>query len=70
MCMVAFINLGNNHFILTSNREETPIRKTILPKEYDEDGIKSRYPIEESATRARIGLSKKNRLVFVYLFVE
>ena len=35
----SFFPLGNNDFILTYNRDETPTRKTILTIENEEDGI-------------------------------
>ena len=55
--------LGNNDFILTSNRDEQPSRKTIEPKEYEEDGVKLTYPKDELAGGTWIGLSSKKRLV-------
>ncbi|MCI2228891.1 NRDE family protein [Polaribacter sp. MSW13] len=63
MCTVSFLPLGNNDFILTSNRDETPLRKTIPPKEYLENGVRLVYPKDELAGGTWIGLSDKNRLV-------
>ncbi len=63
MCTVTYLPLGNNNFILTSNRDETPLRKTIPPKEYDENGVELTYPKDELAGGTWIGLSDKNRLV-------
>ncbi|WP_420552264.1 NRDE family protein [Tenacibaculum aiptasiae] len=63
MCTVTYLPLGNNDFILTSNRDEDPKRRTIPPKEYNEDGIKLKYPKDELAGGTWIGLSEKNRLI-------
>ena len=63
MCTVTYLPLGNNDFILTSNRDEDPKRRTIPPKEYNEDGVKLRYPKDELAGGTWIGLSEKNRLI-------
>ena len=63
MCTVTYLPLGNNDFILTSNRDEQPSRKTIEPKEYLEDGVKLTYPKDELAGGTWIGLSSKNRLI-------
>ena len=63
MCTVTYLPLGNNDFILTSNRDEQPSRKTIEPKEYEEDGVKLTYPKDELAGGTWIGLSSKKRLV-------
>ena len=63
MCTVSYLPLGNNNFILTSNRDETPLRNTIHPKEYLENGVLLKYPKDELAGGTWIGLSEKNRLV-------
>jgi uncharacterized protein with NRDE domain len=63
MCTVTYLPLGNNNFILTSNRDETPLRKTVLPKEYFENGVELTYPKDVLAGGTWIGLSKKKRLV-------
>ncbi|WP_299124573.1 NRDE family protein [uncultured Tenacibaculum sp.] len=63
MCTVTYLPLGNNDFILTSNRDEDPKRRTIPPKEYNEDGVKLKYPKDELAGGTWIGLSEKNRLI-------
>ncbi|MGB0879245.1 MAG: NRDE family protein [Polaribacter sp.] len=63
MCTVTYLPLGNNDFILTSNRDETPMRKTIPPKTYTENGVALTYPKDELAGGTWIGLSEKNRLV-------
>ncbi|CAM1349176.1 NRDE family protein [Tenacibaculum insulae] len=63
MCTVTYLPLEGNNFLLTSNRDEDPKRKTILPKEYDEDGVKLTYPKDELAGGTWIGLSEKKRLI-------
>ncbi len=63
MCTVTYLPLGNNDFILTSNRDESPMRKTIPPKKYDENGVELIFPKDELAGGTWIGLSEKNRLV-------
>ncbi len=63
MCTVSYLPLKNNDFILTSNRDESPMRKTIPPKTYLEDGVELIYPKDELAGGTWIGLSEKDRLV-------
>lgn len=63
MCTVTYLPLGANNFILTSNRDETPLRKTFPPKDYQEDGVTLTYPKDELAGGTWIGLSKQKRLV-------
>lgn len=63
MCTVSYLPLGNNNFILTSNRDENPKRKTIAPKLYEEDGVNLTYPKDELAGGTWIGVSNKQRLV-------
>lgn len=63
MCTVTYLPLGNNDFILTSNRDETPLRKTIAPTKYIENNIELTYPKDELAGGTWIGTSNKNRLV-------
>ena len=63
MCTVTYLPLGNNNFILTSNRDETPLRKTIPLKTYEENGVELTYPKDALAGGTWIGASSKNRLV-------
>lgn len=63
MCTVTYLPLGNNDFILTSNRDESPIRKTIPPKDYLEEGVELKYPKDELAGGTWVGLSERKRLV-------
>jgi len=62
MCTVTYLPLGNNNFILTSNRDETPLRKTIPLKTYEENGVELTYPKDALAGGTWIGTSSKNRL--------
>ncbi|MDC0177757.1 NRDE family protein [Polaribacter sp.] len=63
MCTVTYLPLKNNDFILTSNRDETPLRNTIPPQEYLENGVALTYPKDELAGGTWIGLSAEKRLV-------
>ena len=63
MCTVTYLPIADNQFILTSNRDETPLRKTIPPKKYVEDGVTLMYPKDEIAGGTWIGESSKNRVV-------
>jgi hypothetical protein len=63
MCTVTYIPIDNERFIFTSNRDESPMRKTIAPKVYIENGVEMMYPKDALAGGTWIGLSKKNRLV-------
>lgn len=63
MCTVTYLPLGKKKFILTSNRDETPLRKTLPPNDYIEDGVKLTYPKDELAGGTWIGVSEKQRLV-------
>lgn len=63
MCTVTFLPLGDNDFILTSNRDEMPARKTLEPRSYRENGVKLVYPKDQVAGGTWLGLSEKHRLV-------
>jgi hypothetical protein len=63
MCTVTYLPLNNENFILTSNRDETPLRKTIPPKKYIENNVELTYPKDALAGGTWIGTSNKNRLV-------
>lgn len=63
MCTVTYLPLGENNFILTSNRDESPIRKTLPPEKYLEDGVQLVFPKDELAGGTWIGMSEKKRLV-------
>jgi uncharacterized protein with NRDE domain len=63
MCTVTYLPLENEGFILTSNRDESPMRKTLPPQKYVENGVELIYPKDELAGGTWIGTSEKNRLV-------
>jgi uncharacterized protein with NRDE domain len=63
MCTVTYFPLSDNNFILTSNRDETPLRNTIPPQKYLENGAVLTYPKDELAGGTWIGLSDTKRLV-------
>jgi uncharacterized protein with NRDE domain len=63
MCTVTYLPLNNGNFILTSNRDETPLRKTLPPKKYEENNVELTYPKDALAGGTWIGTSNKNRLV-------
>ncbi|MEQ6123649.1 NRDE family protein [Pseudotenacibaculum sp. MALMAid0570] len=63
MCTVTYLPLKNDGFILTSNRDESPMRKTIAPQKYTENDVELTYPKDKLAGGTWIGLSDKNRLV-------
>ena len=65
MCTVTYLPLENNNFIFTSNRDETPLRKTMPPKKYLENGVELTYPKDELAGGTWIGTSEKQRLVCI-----
>ncbi len=63
MCTVSYVPLVKGDFILTSNRDETPLRETILPKTYLENGVELSYPKDALAGGTWIGVSALQRLV-------
>ena len=64
MCTVSFLPTANGDFILTSNRDETRLRKTLLPQnETAENGKQLLYPKDEKAGGTWICASEKDQLV-------
>lgn len=63
MCTVTLFPVNSSDFILTSNRDETPKRKTIPPKLYTENKTNMLFPKDELAGGTWIGLSEKKRLI-------
>lgn len=65
MCTVTLIPVpaAEKSFILTSNRDEAPGRKTIPPGVHTEDGIKMAYPRDAVAGGTWIGVSEHQRLI-------
>ena len=65
MCTVTFLPKNNNDFILTSNRDESPLRVTLHPEKYKENSVDLMYPKDVVGGGTWIGVSSKNRLVCV-----
>ena len=65
MCTVTIIPIKDNDFVLTSNRDEAPSRKSLAPDFYTIEGAKLLFPKDELAGGTWIGISEKNRLVCV-----
>lgn len=63
MCTVTFTPKNKNSFVLTSNRDEAPERKTLAPEKYIVDGTQVVFPKDEVAGGTWIGLSEKKRLI-------
>lgn len=63
MCTVTFVSKENGDFILTSNRDELPQRKTLSPQEYIEKDVKLLYPKDAVAGGTWIGVSDKKRAI-------
>jgi hypothetical protein len=65
MCTVTIIPNGNQDFILTSNRDESPNRVSLAPDFYDVDGAKLLFPKDTLSGGTWIGVSDRKRLVCV-----
>lgn len=65
MCTVTIIPKGNDDFVLTSNRDEAPSRKSLPPDFYINKQTSLLFPMDELSGGTWIGLSEKNRLVCV-----
>jgi len=63
MCTVSFFPKPDGDFILTSNRDESPNRTTILPEMYSVEGVNLLFPKDEKAGGTWIGVSDKKRLI-------
>lgn len=65
MCTVTLFPLpeAENGFVLTSNRDEAVLRKTLQPEIYLEEGIRMLYPRDVEAGGTWIGLSEKQRAI-------
>lgn len=65
MCTVTIFPTSDNDFVLTSNRDEAPNRKTLRPDVYLVNNTKMLFPKDEFAGGSWIGVSDKNRLLCV-----
>ena len=63
MCTVTVFFNKNNDFVLTSNRDEAPDRRSLPPKLYQENNVEMLFPKDELAGGTWIGVSEKNRLL-------
>lgn len=63
MCTVTYLPIDEKNFILTSNRDESPLRKTISPQKYQHNNLTLLYPKDEVAGGTWIGVSQKERLI-------
>lgn len=63
MCTVTFVSKENGDFILTSNRDELPQRKTIPPELVFESNTNLLYPKDAIAGGTWIGVSDKKRAI-------
>ncbi len=63
MCTVTLLATSEKDFILTSNRDEAEVRKTIPPKIYKEGEVKLLFPKDAVAGGTWIGVSERNRLI-------
>jgi len=62
MCTVTIIPTKNNDFVLTSNRDETPDRVSLVPDFYTIHDTKLLFPKDKKGG-TWIGVSEKNRVV-------
>lgn len=65
MCTVTIIPKNNTDFILTSNRDEAPDRRSLAPEFYDINDTKLLYPKDELSGGTWIGISDQNRVICV-----
>ena len=63
MCTVTFIPHTADGFILTSNRDESPFRKTIPPGKYRVKESELVFPKDEVAGGTWFGYNQKGRLI-------
>ncbi|GAB5399182.1 MAG: NRDE family protein [Aureisphaera sp.] len=63
MCTLTFFPNTETGFILTSNRDESPVRRTLPPAEYMAEDARMIFPKDEVAGGTWLGVSDRNRLV-------
>ncbi|WP_298554828.1 NRDE family protein [uncultured Algibacter sp.] len=64
MCTVTIIPVGNNDFVLTTNRDESPERVSLVPDFYTIEDTKLLFP-KDKMGGTWIGVSEKNRVICV-----
>lgn len=65
MCTVTYIPLKKDNFILTSNRDESPLRIPLAPDFYELNGRKVLFPKDRDAGGTWIGVSDIKRVLCV-----
>lgn len=63
MCTVSFIYKGNDEFVLTSNRDESPNRETKKPAFYNVSDARLAFPKDAIGGGTWIGMSDQKRVV-------
>ncbi len=63
MCTLTFFPKPDNGFVITSNRDESPDRNTLLPDFHEHHAERLLFPMDELAGGTWIGVSSKKRLV-------
>lgn len=65
MCTVTLVPLPQTEkgFVLTSNRDEAVLRKTLPPEVYPEGDTKLLYPKDQEAGGSWIGMSERKRTI-------
>lgn len=63
MCTVTYLPLPDNNYILTSNRDETPFRKTLPPDRYSDNNPHLLYPKDTMAGGSWVCVSDHGRVV-------
>lgn len=62
MCTLTFLPLENGSYIITSNRDEAPMRKTLPPVRDVEQGVELIYPKDSQAGGSWICAGNNNRV--------
>ncbi|MFT5863450.1 MAG: hypothetical protein ACI828_002109, partial [Flavobacteriales bacterium] len=65
MCTVTYIPKANNTFVLTSNRDKFVGGTALFTIFYAVDGVKRLFPKDVVAGGSRIGISERNRLIYL-----
>lgn len=63
MCTVTVFPINNEEFVLTSNRDESPMREPVAPVFYNENESKMLYPKDKVSGGTWIGASDKQRVL-------
>ncbi len=62
MCTVTFLPFQDTDFVLMSNRDETPLRKSLPPEEYKEQGHRVLCPKDTVAQGTWVGVGDTQRI--------